>query len=142
MSNQQIHKRLSKEQVIAVLENYLAGEIKAKKARINLGVEKSHFFRIVKEYKNNSKRFDIKHKGNPGNRKISEHSKKKILLELKKEKKLIDNKHIPIKTYNYSALKDLLEEKHQVIVSLPTIINQAKENDFYQEKKSLKFMMP
>jgi len=135
MSNQQIHKRLSKEQVIAVLENYLAGEIKAKKARINLGVEKSHFFRIVKEYKNNSKRFDIKHKGNPGNRKISEHSKKKILLELKKEKKLIDNKHIPIKTYNYSALKDLLEEKHQVIVSLPTIINQAKENDFYQEKK-------
>ena len=38
MSNQQIHKRLTAEQVIAILENYLAKEIKAKEAMNNLGL--------------------------------------------------------------------------------------------------------
>lgn len=42
MSNQQIHKRLSGEQVIAILENYLAQEIGAKKAMTNLGLRRSH----------------------------------------------------------------------------------------------------
>lgn len=134
MNNQQMHKRLSKEQVVAILENYLAGEIKAKDARENLGLGKSQFFKIVADYKDNPDSFDIKHKGNPGNRKISENSKKKIIKELEKEKKLIDNKDMPIKNYNYSAIKELLEEKHGITVSLPAIINRAKENDFYKKK--------
>lgn len=129
-----MHKRLSKEQVVAILENYLAREIKAGDARKNLGVSKTHFFRIIADYKSNPDNFEIKHKGNSGNRKIPESSKKKIIKELEKEKKLIDNKNMPIKNYNYSAIKDILEEKHGITVSLPTIINRAKENNFYKKK--------
>lgn len=129
-----MHKRLSNEQVAAILEHYLAKEIKARDARENLGLGKSQFFKIVADYKDKPDTFDIKHKGNSGNRKISENSKEKILKELEKEKKLIENKDIAIKNYNYSAIKEILEEKHGVMVSLPTIIQRAKENDFYKKK--------
>jgi hypothetical protein len=134
MSNQQIHKRLSEEQVVAVLENYLAKEIKAEEAMDNLKLKRSQFFNLASHYKNGSNGFSIGHKGNAGNRKISEKAEQAILKELKSEKKLIDNKDISIKYYNYSAVKDLLEEKHKVFVSLPTIINRAKINGYYLEK--------
>jgi hypothetical protein len=71
MNNQQIHKRLSKEQVIAVLENYLSGEIKIDGACLNLGIKRARFFKLLSLYKNKPDSFDIKRKGNDGNRKIS-----------------------------------------------------------------------
>ncbi len=45
MRNQQMHKRLSKEQVVTIPEHYLAKEIRAKDARENLGLGKSQFFK-------------------------------------------------------------------------------------------------
>jgi len=134
MSNQQIHKRLIREQVITILENYLAGEIKTNEACSNLGIKRSRFFKLLSAYRNNPDDFDIKHKGNEGNRGISSVAETKILVELKEEKKLIDNRDMPIKHYNYSAVKELLEEKHNIIVSLPTIISRAKDNGYYQKK--------
>ena len=56
---------------------------------------------------------------------------KNIFKELGEEKKLIENKDMPIKFYNYSYIKDQLWNKYQQKVSLPTIINRAKKNDFY-----------
>jgi hypothetical protein len=41
---------------------------------------------------------------------------------------------VPLKSYNYSYIKDLLEEKYNQKVSLPTIIDRAKKNDFYLRK--------
>lgn len=138
MSNQQIHKRLSEEQVIAVLENYLAGEIKAKDARENLGLGKSQFFKLVSEYKSNSDEFSIEHKGNNGNRRISNDDENKILKELSEDQKLIKNKNNPIKFYNYSAIRDNLKDEHDLEISLNTIINRAKENGFYINKPTKK----
>ena len=138
MSKQQIHKRLSKEQVVTIFENYLAGEIKRRDACINLEVKKSRFFKLLANYRKPSVDFDIKHKGNNGNRKISSEAEKAIETELKSEKKLIDNKDIAIKNYNYSAVKELLEEKHKVKVALSTIINRAKSRGFYLKKPAKK----
>ncbi len=135
MSNQQIHKRLSEEQVIAILENYLAKEIGTKEAMANLDLKRSQFFNLASQYKNNPDKFNLEHKGNSGNRRISGKAEAKILTELKSDKKLIDDRNIPVKDYNYSAIKESLEEKHGITVSLPTIISRAKENGFYQEKK-------
>jgi hypothetical protein len=42
------------------------------------------------------------------------------------DKKLIDDKNIPIKSYNYSAIKDNLERKYGLKISLPTIINRGQ----------------
>ncbi|MDP2789422.1 MAG: hypothetical protein Q8O46_05295 [bacterium] len=139
MSNQQIHKRLSSDQVVAILENYLAGEVKAREAMKLLELKKSQFFNLVSLYKNGREDFEIKHKGNSGNRKISAKAEEKILAELGEEKKLIEDKNIPIKFYNYSAVKELLEEKHEIKVSLSTIINRAQSNGYYIEKPEKKF---
>jgi len=135
MSNQQIHKRLSEEQVIAILENYLAKEIGAKEAMDNLDLKRSQFFNLSSQYQNNPDKFNLEHKGNSGNRRISDKAEVKILTELESDKKLIDDKNIPVKDYNYSAIKESLEEKHGITVSLPTIINRAKKKGFYQERK-------
>jgi len=134
MSNQQIHKRLPGEQVAAVLENCLAKEIKAEEAMDNLKLKRSQFFNLASRHKNGSSGFSIGHKGNAGNRKISEKAEQAILKELKSEKKLIGNKDISIKHCNCSAAKDLLEEKHKVFASLPAIANRAKNNGYYLEK--------
>jgi len=138
MSNQQIHKRLSEEQVMAILENYLAKEIGAEEAMTNLSLKKSQFFNLASQYKNDSDNFNIKHRGNDGNRRISDQAEENILAELEVEQKLINDKNIPIKFYNYSAIKESLEEKHQIKVALSTIINRAKDNGYYIEKPERK----
>ncbi len=134
MGNQQIHNRLVKEQVIAILENYLSGEIKVKEACLNLGVKRSRFFKLLFDYRSGRKNFSIEYKRKKSTRSISKKAEKAILAELKSEKKLIDDKDICITHYNYSAVKDLLEEKHNISVSLPTIIDRAKDNGFYKQK--------
>jgi hypothetical protein len=75
---------------------------------------------------------------NHATRGISSEAEKAILIELRSEKKLIDNRDMPIKHYNYSAVKELLEEKHDIAVSLPTIISRAKKSGFYRGKKTKK----
>lgn len=130
MSKQQIHKRLSESQAITILENYLAGEIKASVARKNLGIKKSRFFKLVSLYKNSPDKFSIKYERIGSNRKISDAAEKKILSELKAEQKLIKDKNNPIRFYNYSAIRDILNDEHGINVSLPTIINRAKDNNF------------
>ena len=130
MGNQQIHKKFSDEQVIAILENYLAKEISAKEAMAKLELKRSQFFNLVSRYRDSSKNFTIKHRGNSGNRKISNEAETAILKELKKEKMLIDNKAMPVKFYNYSAVRDDLKSKFKIKVALSTIINRAKENNY------------
>jgi hypothetical protein len=43
-------------------------------------------------------------------------------------------KDVPIRYYNYSYIKDLLEQKYGQKVSLPTLIDRAKRNNFYFER--------
>jgi hypothetical protein len=134
MGNQQIHKRLVQEQVVAILENYLSKEIKVEEACLNLGVKRSRFFKLLSDYRNGQNDFNINYKRNRSSRGITNKAEQAILKELKSEKKLIDDKDISIKHYNYSSVKDLLQEKYKVSVSLPTIINRAKNNGYYLEK--------
>lgn len=138
MGNQQIHKKFSDEQVIAILENYLAKEISAKEAMEKLELRKSQFYNLAVNYQDGSRNFTIKHKGNHGNRRISEKAESAIVAELRSEKKLIDNKNISIRYYNYSVVRDELKTKHNVEVALSTIINKAKANGYYLSKPTIK----
>ena len=47
---------------------------------------------------------------------------------------MIDDDDLPIKTYNYSYIKDMLLSKYNQKVALSTIINRAKKNGFYLKK--------
>ena len=72
----------------------------------------------------------IQYERNTSNYRIDREIEANIIQELQIEKDLIKTKDVPIK-YNYSYIKDLLEQKYNQKVSLPTIIDRAKRNNFY-----------
>ena len=71
-------------------------------------------------------------------RKINEELEKNIVNELRIEKQLIEDKELPITSYNYSYIKDQLYKKYKQKVSVPTIIKRAKKTGFYKPKKRKK----
>lgn len=138
MSNQQIHKRFSNEQVKTILESYVTKEISAKDAKVKLEIGKSQFFELTKKYKQNKKKFTIAYQRKSSNNKIDSGIEKKIIKELEAEKKLIENKDTPVNSYNYSFVKDNILKDNDCQVSLTTIINRARDNGYYQKKKKKK----
>ncbi|MFH0972914.1 MAG: hypothetical protein V1768_02935, partial [Patescibacteria group bacterium] len=139
MAKQQIHQRLSKDQVILILEKYLSREIDLNYALVNLDVSRSRFFDYLKSYREDADNFTINTPRNQSDkRKINQETEKAIMTELGKEKALIENRDMPIKFYNYSSVRDDILEKFNLKVSVPTIINRAKNNSFYIEKPDKK----
>ena len=59
-------------------------------------------------------------------RKINAKSEAKIMQELKKEAEIIGDHRNPVRFYNYRYLKEILEKKHKVHGSLPTLIRRTK----------------
>jgi hypothetical protein len=134
----QIHKKFTDSQVKDLIERYLDKKIERKYIQEILGIKKRRFFALVKGLKDDPENFSIQYSRNTPTRKISKDIERNIVKELKIEKDLIENKEIPIKYYNYSYIKDLLEQKYSQKVSLPTIIDRAKRNNFYFSKPERK----
>lgn len=67
-------------------------------------------------------------------KKITDEVEKNIINELEKEKKLIEDKNIPVTSYNYSYIKDQIHQKYAEKMSLPTIIAGAKKEGFYKRR--------
>jgi hypothetical protein len=135
MTKQQIHKRFTEDQVILILEKYLSKEIDLNYALVNLEISRSRFFDYLKSYREDADNFTINTLRNQSDkRKIDKKTEKAITAELEKEKALIENRDIPIKFYNYSSVRDDILTKHNLKISVPTIINRAKSNGFYIEK--------
>ena len=133
---EQLHKRLSEEQVKMILDRYVKKELRFEQAINLLGLKRSQFFELVNKYRETPDSFTIEYSRKWSNRKIGEGIEKNIIKELKIEKGLIDDTAMPIRFYNYSYIQDLLSEKYQQEVSLPTIIDRAKKKGFtYQDQK-------
>jgi hypothetical protein len=129
MTRSQIHKRLSDEQAKFILNKYSKGELKAKSAIAKLGVSRSRFYQLFSSYENDTANFTIGYKRTNPTRKINPEVEKNILAELEYEKiNIIENKDIPTKRYNYSYIQNLLKDKYDQKVSVPTIIDRAKKN--------------
>lgn len=139
MPHPQLHKRLSEEQVKVIVESYISGEISSSSARASLGLKRSWFFELVKAYRSGPDTFRLKppQKEN-GHLKISEATEVLIVKELQKEQQLIENKHMPVRSYNYSAVRDDLLKQNNIRVSVPTIINRARAQGFYLPKRHKK----
>ena len=134
----QLHKRLSTEEVKALFQKYLYEGIELVYILETLKIEKSRFFKLLKEYKRNPNNFSIQYKRKSATRRISAEIEKSIINELKEEKKLIEDKDISVTSYNYSYVKDRIYKEYRQKVSLPTIINRAKKEGFYKPKKRKK----
>lgn len=134
MSKKQLHKRLDEQTVIAILERYLSKELSVEEAMEYIRLGRSQFFEVVKEYREQKDDFSIGYK-RQSQKRISSDAEKYILEELEKDKELVENRDIPVTTYNYSAVQDTLLQEHKISVSLPTIIDRAKEHGYYHAHK-------
>jgi hypothetical protein len=96
-----------------------------------LQIGQRRFFALLIEYRKNPETFTIQYKRDKVTRAISLETEQNIIKELNEAKKLIDNKDIPIWTYNYTFIQNDIEKRYNQKVSVPTIINRAKKHGFY-----------
>ena len=134
----QLHKKFTDCQVKDLMERYLKKKIERKDLQKVLGIKKTRFFALIKQLKEDPKNFSILYFRSIPTRTISKDIETNIIKELNTEKDLIKAKEVPIRCYNYSYIKDILEKDHKQKVSLTTIINRAKAKDFYLIKPKRK----
>ena len=133
----QLHKRFTDQQVKDLIQRYLKNELKRTHIQEILQISKRQFFKLLREYRENPDKFSIQYKRTAATRAINPKIEKNIIKELKVAKEFIDNKDMPIWSYNYSFIKNELERLKQK-VSLSTIINKAKKFGFYIGKAKKK----
>jgi hypothetical protein len=120
----QIHKRFTAEQIKVLLKGYCQGILDRPAIEETLGISRSTFFLLLKEYRRNPGEFSLAYcRGTPT--RIPTRVEKEIEAELMLEKGLIEDPSLPISGYNYSAIRDRLG-KHDIKVALSTIIDRAK----------------
>ena len=134
---EQLHKKFVDEEVKSLLEKYLNNQIQLEYLLQILGIKRSRFFKLLNDYKSDPAGFSIQYR-RKSCRRISRGLERHIIKELEKDKKMIENKDIPIRFFNYSYTRDRIFKKYQEEVSVPTIISIAKQNDCYIPKPKRK----
>ena len=129
----QLHKRFTSDQVKELLERYLKKEVERSYIQEILTIKKRRFFTLINQYKEDPQYFSIQYQRATPPR-ISPEIEQNILKELTIEKGIIQNKEIPLKSYNYSFIKDHLRKKYRQKVSLTTVIRRAKKHGLYLKK--------
>ena len=129
----QLHKRFTSDEVKELLERYLKKEVERSYIQEILAIKKRRFFTLINQYREDPEHFSIQYqRATPA--RISPEVEQNLLRELTIEKGIIKNKEIPLKSYNYSFIKDRLRKKYRQKVSLTTIIRRAKKHGFYLKK--------
>lgn len=133
--SEQLQKRLSREQVVAILQGYVIGEVSSSTAMHALGLQRTRFFELVQRYRIDPEGFVIAPPPRANDhRRINPSTETRIVQELEREHSLIADETMPVTTYNYSAVRDDLVADG-LRVSLPTIIARAKEHGYYLPRR-------
>ena len=135
---EQLHKKFQDHQVKELICRYLGKEIERSYIQEILGIGKTRFFALVKKYNEDPESFSIEYKRKGTSRKISKDIEDSIMKELEIEKQLIEDPEVPLRSYNYSYIKDRLMSNYKQKVSTPTIISRAKKYGFYLKKSKRK----
>jgi len=134
----QLHKKFNDCQVKDLLTRYLKRKVEREEIQKVLDIKKTRFFALIKRFKDDPENFSVSYFRSTPTRTISKDIETNIIKELNTEKDLIKAKEVPIKCYNYSYIKDILEKDYNQKVSLSTIINRAKTKGFYLIKPKRK----
>jgi hypothetical protein len=125
----QLHRRFSAEQVKFLLQAYCQGTVNRTEVQEILGIGKTRFFALLREYHQDPQGFSLTYR-RTSPAKLSSVVENEIARQLLREKKLVENPHLPISGYNYSALRDRLKKKG-ISVSATTITRRAKSLGCY-----------
>jgi hypothetical protein len=131
-----LHKKFTAEQVRVLIQAYCQGAMARAGVEGVLGIGKTRFFALLKQYREDPNGLTLDHVRSVSGR-LSAAVETEIRMELLREKALIDDPSLPIKTYNYSAMKDRLDER-DIQVSVPTIIARAKTSGCYLPPMKIK----
>ena len=126
----QIHKRFTAEQVQVLLRGYCHGILDRPAIEETLGISKSTFFVLLRDYRHNPDEFSLTYQRATPTR-LPASAEREIEAELMLEKGLIEDPSLPISGYNYSAVRDRLA-KHHIKIALSTIIGRARSLGCYQ----------
>ncbi len=132
----QIHKKFNAEQVKILLSSYEAGHIRRGEIENTLGIGKTRFFALLKQFRNDPDSFSIQYQRHSPKR-LTQQAEEKIRFELHRDKALVENKELPISGYNCAAVTDRLK-KAGVQVSTTTVIKRAIQHDCYLPKRRKK----
>ena len=132
----QLHKRFTDGQVKVLLNGYCQGLLARAEIQEMLGIGKTRFFALLREYRKNTEAFSVAYERHPPG-KLSANVESEIEQELLREKEIVEDKRLPISGYNYSALRDRLKKK-DIKVSVTTIIDRAKRLDCHKPRKKRK----
>jgi hypothetical protein len=113
-----------------LLQGYCQGTLDRTTVEEMLGIGKTRFFVLLKEYRQDQEKLSIAYM-RAGSPRLPVATEERIREELLTQKGLIDDATLPITAYNYSAVRDRLD-KGQVHVSLSTIVDRAKRIGCYQ----------
>ena len=132
----QLHRRFTVEQVKALLRAYCEGTMGRPEVQEILDIGKTRFFALLKEYREDAGVFSIDyHRPTPA--RLSAEVELALEHELRREQELVEDKRLPISSYNYAALRDRLAQQG-LTVSTTTIIKRAKKLGCYKPRRKTK----
>jgi len=126
---EQVHRRFTGEQVKVLLAQYGEGKLDRATVEETLGIGRSRFFALFRQYRLDPAEFSIVYH-RASTPRLDPDVEQEISKQLILEKGLIDDKSLPISSYNYSAIKDRMD-RVGLQASLPTIIDRAKRAGCY-----------
>jgi len=132
----QIHKKFTVDQVKILLTSYQEGHIARSEIETTLGIGKTRFFALLKQFQDQQEAFSIDYQRTSKAR-LGSVIEEKIRIELLREKELVENPDLPISSYNYAALADRLK-KEGIQVSTTTLIKRTIELGCYLPKRRKK----
>jgi len=132
----QLHMHFTDEQVKVLFQGYCQGKICRADVQEMLGIGKSRFFVLLKQYRQNPEAFSIAYERRTIPR-LSSEIEERIEIALLKEKVIVEDPDLPISGYNYSALRDRLLMEG-IDVSVTTIIDRAKKLDCHKPHRKRK----
>ena len=127
-----IHRRFTDDQVRVLLHGYGQGQLRRGDVQDLLGIGRSRFFALLKGYRQDPEGFTVTYQRQTPAR-LPALVEAEIESALWQEKALVEDRDLPISSYNYTAMKDRLEADG-IKVSLTTIIDRAKRLDCHKPR--------
>ena len=90
--DKQIHKRLTTEQVVSILDKQINKEITGKEAAVYLGISRRRLYQLRAEYLAKGQAFTIEYERKQATRRLDPAIEKNLRAELVQEKALIKNR--------------------------------------------------